>query len=253
MTLFGVPIWRWILIIVLIIIVVKRANIVALFAKYKYSKGDYFGALKIFNVADKIGNLNLGNKILYGYNCLRCGELDAARKAFNLADNLARPKTADKYRIKSLKALLAWKEDDIETAVELLEEVYEDDYKTTTIYQNLGIMYNLAGEYEKALEFNLEAYDYNSDDNIIVDNLAESYALTGDLKKAAEVYEELLSRDPEPRFPEAYYGYGEVLIELGEKEKGIELIEKSLTKPFSFLSIKSKEEIENLYSELKSK
>ena len=41
MTLFGVPIWRWILIIVLIIIVVKRANIVALFAKYKYSKGDY--------------------------------------------------------------------------------------------------------------------------------------------------------------------------------------------------------------------
>ena len=113
-------------------------------------------------------------------------------------------------------------------------------------------MYNLAGEYEKALEFNLEAYDYNSDDNIIVDNLAESYALTGDLKKAAEVYEELLSRDPEPRFPEAYYGYGEVLIKLGEREKGLELIEKSLTKPFSFLSIKSNYTY-IYYNELKSK
>ena len=112
-------------------------------------------------------------------------------------------------------------------------------------------MYNLKGDGKKAVEFNEEAYDYNSDDNIITDNLAEAYAINGEYDKAKEIYEELLARDPEPRFPEAYYGYGELLIKQGEKEKGIELIEKSLEKPFSFLSLKSKEEIEQMLEEYK--
>ena len=113
-------------------------------------------------------------------------------------------------------------------------------------------MYNLTGDYEKALKFNQEAYDYNSDDNIIADNLADTYSLMGELEEAAKIYEELLSRDPEPRFPEAYYGYGEVLIKLGQKERGIELIEKSLTKPFSFLSLRPKEDIEKMLEQYKA-
>ena len=67
------------------------------------------------------------------------------------------------------------------------------------------------------------------------------------------MYDELLSRDPEPRFPEAYYGYGRVLIELDRYDEGIKLIEKSLTKPFSFLSIRTKEEVEQLLEEEKKK
>lgn len=244
-------IWRIILCVILIFIVVKRAAIVALFAKYKYSKGDYYGALKIFNVADKIGNLGVGDKILYGYNCLRCGELEKAKKAFDVAYMLTKPETADRHRVRSLQALLAWKQEDLETAVEYLEEVYESGFKNTNLYQNLGIMYNLSGDYEKALKFNLEAYEYNSDDNIIVDNLADTYSLMGNYEEAEKIYKDLINRDPEPRFPEAYYGYGKVLIELGRKSEGIEMIEKSLTKPFSFLSLKPKEDIEKMLEEYK--
>lgn len=242
--------WKIIILVIAVIVIVKRAGIVALFAKNKYRKGDYYGALKIFNVADKIGNLGIGDKILYGYNCLRCGELERAEKAFAVAYMITKPETADRHRVRMLQALLAWKKNDLDTAVEYLEEVYESDFRNTNLYQNLGIMYNLAGDYDKALKFNKEAYDYNSDDDIIVDNLADTYALRGEYEEAAKVYEDLLQR--EPRFPEAYYGCGEVLIHLGKKQEGIELIEKSLDKPFSFLSIRPKEEIEAMLEKYKS-
>lgn len=242
-------IWKLLLLAVIVFIIVKRAGIVALFAKRKYAKGDYFGSLKIFNIAAKVGNLGTGDMILYGYNCLRCGETKAAGKVLSDAYMKTKPNTADRYRIMSIQALVNWKEDDIDAAIEKLEEVYDDNYRTTVIYQNLGIMYNLKGDGEKAVEFNEEAYDYDSDDNIITDNLAEAYAINGEYDKAKETYEELLERDPEPRFPEAYYGYGQLLIKMGEKERGIELIKKSLGKPFSFLSIRTKEDVEQMLSE----
>lgn len=245
-------IWKTLLFAFLILIIVKRAAVVALFAKYKYSKGDYYGALKIFKIANVVGNLGIGDKILYGYNCLRCGELDMADKVFQQAYMITKPESADKFRIRSLQALVAWKEGDIDLAIEYLESVYDANYKTTTIYQNLGIMYNLKGDYEKALNFNKEAYEYNSDDNILVDNLADTYLLMENYDEAIKLFEELMSCEPEPRFPEAYYAYGEALIKTGKKEEGIEMIEKSLTKPFSFLSLKQENEIEEMLEKYKS-
>ena len=57
----------------------------------------------------------------------------------------------------------------------------------------------------------------------------------------------MLKKDPPPHFPEAYYGYGKTLLKLGRKEEGLEKIRESLDKSFSYLSICSKEEIEDLY------
>ena len=248
--LFGIPIWRIVLIVFLIFLVVKRADLVAGFAKIKYQKRQYPEAMKIFKIADKIGNLNVSNKLLLGYVCLRCGDLESARKHLQLCSTLTKRGSADRNQVNNILALVSWKEGDLAGAIEELEDVIDSGYKTTVVYQNLGIFYNLSGDSEKALKFNLEAYDYNSDDPIICDNLADSYAKAGDDEKAAEVYEGFIHADPEPRFPEAYYGYGQVLIRLGKKEEGLRLIAKSLTKPFSYLSIRPKEEIEELYRSL---
>ena len=73
MKIFGMDLWRIILCIILIAIVIKRADIVAFFAKLKFNKRDNEGALKIFRIADKVGNLSVTNKELYGYVLLRCG------------------------------------------------------------------------------------------------------------------------------------------------------------------------------------
>ena len=252
MQLFGIPLWRIILCIILIFLVVKRANIVAVFAKKKYIKRDYEGAINIFKIADKIGNLNSKNKQLYGYSLLRCGYVDEAQLQFRSTLPLTKRESAERYQLKNLIALTYWKQGNLEEAIDELEEVVDKGYKNTQIYQNLGILYNLSDNHEKAKKFNEEAYEYNKDDNIICDNLADIYAICGEYEKSKQIYEELLAHDPEPRFPEAYYGYGKVLIKLGERDKGIEMIEKSLTKPFSFLSIRSKEEVENLLSDYKS-
>ena len=243
---FSIPIWRIILCVILIFIVIKRADLVASFARVKYQKRQYQEALKIFKIADKVGNLSVGNKVTLGYVCLRCGELSEARKHLQLCSTLTKRDSADRYQVRNLLALVSWKEGNLEDAIEELEDVLDSGYKNTVIYQNLGIFYNLSDDKEKALNFNLEAYDYNADDHIICDNLADAYAKAGQYEKAAEVYEELISKEPEPRFPEAYYGYGETLIKLGRKDEGVAMIEKSFTKPFSYLSIKSKEEVEEL-------
>lgn len=253
MKIFGMDLWRIILCAVLIVIVVKRANIVAFFAKIKYNKRDYEGALKIFKIADRVGNLNVVNKELYGYVLLRCGYVPEAMVQLRGLLPLTARGSAQRNQLKNLIALALWKSGSLDEATEELEEVFESGYKNTQIYQNLGILYNLGENKEKAKRFNEEAYDYNKDDNIIADNLADCYAICGEYDKAAEVYEELINRDPEPRFPEAYYGYGQVLIKLGNSERGIGLIEKSLTKPFSFLSIKTKEEVEKLLEEERNK
>lgn len=250
MKIFGMDLWRIILCVVLIVIVIKRANIVAFFAKPKYAKGNYEGALKILRVANKIGNLNLKNKEMYGYVLLRCGYDDEAYREFRELLLLTKPNSPSRYQVKLLIALALWKKGELKEATEEMEEIVEAGYKTTQIYQNLGILYNLGDDKDKALKFNLEAYEYNKDDNVICDNLADIYAIRGEYEKSADIYEEFIDRNP--AFPEAYYGYGRVLFALGQKEDGIQLIEESLTKTFSYLSVKSKEEVEKMLEEYKS-
>ncbi len=251
MQILGIDLWRIIVCAVLIFLVVKRANLVAGFAKTSYIKGDYEKALKIFKVANHVGNLSIPNKTLYAYIQLRCGLVEEAQTSIREVLSFTKPKSADRYQLKNLLALTYWKQNNLSEAIEEMEEIVADNYKPTQIYQNLGIYYNLSGDMEKAVKFNEEAYEYHSDDHIICDNLADAYARSGNYEKSAEIYADLVNRDPEPQFPEAYYGYGKVLIALREKEKGIEMIEKSLTKPFPYLSIRPKEEIEQLLKECK--
>lgn len=243
----GIELWRIVLVVVLIFLVVKRANLMAMFAKVKYNKRQYPEAMKLFQLANKVGNLSVSNKMLLGYVCLRCGELDEARKHLNLCKGMIPRGKPERNQVKNLLALVNWKEGNLPEAIEMLEEILTDGYRNTQIYQNLGIMYNLSNDAEKAVKFNEEALEYNEDDQIIRDNLADSLAIAGRLEESAKIYESLVSDDPEPRFPEAFYGYGKVLIALGKQEEGLAMIKKSLEKPFSFLSIHTKEEIEQLY------
>ncbi len=235
-------------IVVLVLIVIKRSNIVAAWANVQFLKGENEKSLKTFEIADKIGTLSPKNLWAYGYMLLREGKLERARTVLTRA-SLSVSKPAIKNPIKSLLALVEWKEGNLPLAIEMLEEVIED-YKTTAMYQNLGLLYVVSGNKEKALKFNLEAYDFNADDMIIMDNLAEAYALCGELEKAEEMYLKLLEK--EPHFPEAYYGYGLLLVEKGEREKGIELIRQSLDKRFSFLSVKTRDEVEEILRSISS-
>lgn len=252
MQIFEVDWWRIALCVVLIILVVKRANIVALFAKSSYKKGNLKKAVSIFKAANTIGNLNVQNRLTYAYILLRNGDVEDALVVLRMLLLNTADKTMSRYRVKNLIALSYWKQGSLADAIEEMEEITADDFKNTLIYQNLGMLYNIEGDVEKALAFNEEAYEYSDDDDVIIDNLAESYRISGQLEKAAELYEKIINDTHEPVFPEAFYNYGQVLIGLGNVSEGIEMIEKSLEKPFSFLSVKSKEEVEAMLAKCKA-
>ncbi len=236
-----------VLLVILVFLIVKRSDIIGFSGRVKFSNGDLKGALAKYELANKIGKLNADSLFFFGYLLLRDGQLDRSREIFTLASMNAK-KDDLKKRIKAMLAIAEWKSGNLDNAIEMTEEVMKD-YKNTNIYQNLGLMYVVKGDAEKAVSFNEEAFEYNSDDMIIMDNLAESYAISGDFEKASDLYEKLLEK--EPHFPEPYYGYGLLLVKNGEKDRGIGLIEKSLEKRFSFLSLLQKEEVEKLLENAK--
>ncbi len=227
------------------VLVVYRSSMVAFFAKVRFMQGNTKGAMKAFNLAQKIGKLSPQSLMEFGYLLMRVGDFSGAKKVLEKAEQAAK-KPAEKRQIESILALAVWKDSDLDGAIKILENVI-DSFRQTAVYQNLGLMYILSGNAEKALAFNKEAVEYNSDDLIIQDNLAQSYILCGDADGAEQVYAKLMEK--KPTFPEAYYGYGFLLIDKGETEKGKELVEKSLDMRYSALSVMQREEVEKLLNE----
>ncbi len=230
------------LIIAAILLFIKRYSLMCFAAKIMYIKNNIEGAEKLFKKAFKKSTPAPEYQLLYGYILLRKGKLENARKVLNMA-SMAKTKPQVALKIKAMRALVFWKDGDIDTAIEMLEEV-DAKFKNTAVYQDLGLLYVLKGDKEKALKYNLEAYEYNSDDNVITDNLAEAYTLSGENEKAEEIYKTLLERNP--RFAEAYWGFGLLLINTGRKEEGLKLMKQSLEKRVTFLSILQKDEIKDL-------
>lgn len=236
-------------IIAIVYIFSKRADLFfARSAKKAYLSGDIKKCLLNFEKAEKAGNLNVGNRLYYGTVLLKTGRLEKARVVLAEASMLpAKPEL--KNKIRAMRALVVWKEGDIKEAISSLEEL-ASDFKNTAVYQDLGLLYIL-DKSPKALSFNLEAYEYNSDDLVIKDNLAEAYALSGDSENAEKIYKELLKQ--KPHFPEPYYGYGILLFEKGEKQKGLDYIKQALDKKYSYLSVLQKDEVEKLLEEYRKK
>lgn len=234
-------------IILVVILVIILPEILAFVAKIKFANGDLKASLKWFAIANRFGKLGIESLRYYGYILLRDGQFELAKTVLTRA-SLDAKKPAAKKRVKAMLALCEWKCGNLDLAIDMSEEAMVD-FENTNIYQNLGLMYVLSGNGHKALEFNKKAYEYNSDDMVIMDNLAESYALVGDTAKAAEMYEKLLEK--EPHFPEPYYAYGQMLCDMGEKERGIELIEQSLEKRFTHLSVLQKEDVEKILENVK--
>ncbi|WP_313127496.1 tetratricopeptide repeat protein, partial [Proteiniclasticum ruminis] len=115
------------------------------------------------------------------------------------------------------------------------------EYKNSIMYEILGYLYIAAGDYEKALSFNKEAYEYNKDDYVITDNLAQSYFFLGDLEKAEALYEKSIDYI---KFPEAHYYYGQILQKKGDYLGAHDALKRALRLKMSFLSIITREDIE---------
>ncbi len=224
----------------------KRASIYGIIGTMQYSRGNVDEALNWYKKAYKSGKAKTRTKVLYGYLLLKSSSLDEAYEVLNGVTN-SKLNNDDMMLAKSNMALVLWKKNKLDKAIEMLEEVIKE-YTTSVVYGSLGYMYILKGDMEKALKFNLEAYEYNNNDKIILDNLGQSYYLIGEYDKALEIYEKLMLL--KPTFPEAHYNYGLVLLEKNEIQKALDSIKNSLNYKLSFVSTITKEDIESKIKEI---
>ena len=222
---------------ILIIISVKRADVLYTLGFFQYCKGNYNVAFGLMNSAYKTTKLSPHKAVSYSYYLIREGRIDEAQVILNKVTYLNKRDLSPQDFMNSEinRSLVLWKQDKLGEAIELLEGCHKQNLVSTTLYGTLGYFYILDNRLAKALEYNKQAYEYNSDNAVIADNLAYNYILFGELEKAEEIYKRiLLSR---PQFLEPYYNYALLLEKRMQIKEAIEYYQKALQFPEKYLSV----------------
>ncbi|MDC7233706.1 MAG: tetratricopeptide repeat protein [Spirochaetales bacterium] len=213
----------------------------------KYEAGENEKALAMLKDAVEAG-LSERHQLTVGYLFLKEGQMDDAERIFTyLIHNPGAKFNAQHAR--SYNALIHWKSGRLDEAVQELETLLEENYRTTAFYSNLGYFLIEQGKLERALEINLEAQAYDSESPVIQDNLGLCYIKMEKWDKADALYAKLIQK--EPAFPDAWYNAALLALHKGETEKAASLLNTALSKKFSYLSTLSREQVEEQISKLK--
>ncbi len=224
---------------IILAVIMKRGDIAVINAQRAYLREDYAAAKAALDLADRLGGIGFKKRGTKAFMLFKMGYIDDAAKQYNLLSMQAQTKQ-QKMELKMSRALVTWKQGDLDGAIEMLEGCIEH-YPNTVCYGSLGLLYILRGDLEKAQEFNLMAYDYNSDDKTILDNLGYLYYLKEDYQTASEYYETLIKQNP--NFPECYYFYAKICERNGDAEAAEANYRAALTKRFTSVSLVTKDDI----------
>ncbi len=224
-----------------------RAYFYAMVGNTNFSKGQKDKALQWFKKASETKNCSPRIATSYAYLLLKEKDVSGSKEILDKLISKDKLKLEEESIIKMTLALVYWKEGNIDLAVETLENVYSK-FKNSTLYESLGYLLIIQGDYNKALDFNLEGIDYDAGNDVIKDNLAQSYYHLEDYDKALEIYEKLTSKGT--AFAEPYYYHALILEKNGEIEKAKEMLKTSLTFKESFLSNLSKDTMESELNKL---
>ena len=235
---YGNPLVTWGVLIIgyLVSAVIFRATLLMLIGTRIYSSNKQKG-LKILDLSYKTGKLSPSYQLIYAYVLIRNGKLDEAETVMNKALVLGKNilQDAELKGSEFNRALITWKRGDLTNAIVQLEELYDDGYKTTAMFDSLASLYLLNKEYEEAARIAKEGIDYSSRDLVSLDNLGQAYIELGQTEEAREVYAQLIPQSP--TFLEAYYNYATVLEKHGDLEDARKYYGLALTIEEKFLSV----------------
>ena len=213
----------------------RRAAILGFLASQAYFvKGDEAKAYRLYQAAYKTTLMTSAGKVAFAAFCLYTDRFDRCERLLNEIENSSRSTQSDVGNAKHYRAILLWKQGNLDEAIEIMEEIHKE-YTSTGTYGSLGVFYidkaKIDGSFAERLEFMLEAYDYNESDKTIADNLGETYLNLKEYEKAKEVYSKLL--ETQQISPVPYYNYGRLLKAMGDNEGAKENFEKSLNCRFT--------------------
>jgi len=212
-----------------------------------YGAGDITRALELLKNSVEAG-LAPKHQLTVGYLLLKEGYPEDAERIFTFLIHNPRGKFNNQHA-RAYSALIHWKMGRLDEAVEELETLLTENYRSSALYCNLGFFLIEQGNLDRALEVNLEAEDYDEESPVIQDNLGLCYIRKKDWGMAERVYEKLIKT--EPAFPDAWYNAAQVALHKGEKERAVSLLNTALEKKFSYLSTLSKTDVEELLGSLK--
>ncbi len=220
----------------LIIVLANKPLVLFMTGQREYTKGNHEKAYKLMQKAYSTTKLSPQNSLTYAYLMIRDGMLSESEALINKVTYLnKRDLTNGDLLLANInKSLILWKKGELGEAIALLEEMYDKNLRSTTLYGTLGYFYILSNELGKAIEFNKEGYEYNSDNMIIIDNLGACYILNSEFEKAEEIYQKLFKQNPQ--FIEPYYNYGTLLEKKGMFDEAKEYYKKALSFPEKYLS-----------------
>jgi tetratricopeptide (TPR) repeat protein len=224
----------------------QRSSLFVYLAGRAHQAGDEARTLRWFARAEATGRLDAQTTATYLYLLLKSG---LNNEATALADRTLAEgvrgkalKAQDRKLVESYQSLILWKAGRLGEAVELLEGLLSQGYRTRTLYGNLGFFLLEQGNLPRAEALCLEAVEWDPEGKVLLDNLGSVYLAQERWADAGGVYRRLLDLDP--KFPEAWHGAGRAFLAAGDAVEARRCWEKALELPFNALTTVERAQVE---------
>ena len=130
-------------------------------------------------------------------------------------------KSNEKLNLEVTKAIVLWKTNSQEEAINLLKHLIENN-KNTYIYETLTSLLLASGKFNEAKKYISEAMEFNSDNNIIKSNYAELCFKFEQFDEAEKTFDYLINENV--KFIEPYYYSALLERKKGNCDKAFELL-----------------------------
>lgn len=150
-------------------------------------------------------------------------------------------KSNEKLNLEVTKAIVLWKTNSQEEAINLLKHLIENN-KNTYIYETLTSLLLASGKFNEAKKYISEAMEFNSDNNIIKSNYAELCFKFEQFYEAEKTFDYLINENV--KFIEPYYYSALLERKKGNCDKAFELLRIAESFNESLVSLITHKDIE---------
>lgn len=213
------------------------------------SKGNIAEAMEMYQKSIDEGLDDASSILRYTVLLIRAGEFAKARE---LLVKIQKYPMAEENRNVLLcnYATCVYKMGELEKGIKVLEGRHEK-FPCGLVYDTLGYLYVLAGDFEKALAYNTQALEYDDEDPITLDNMGQTWYLLGnDKARAKEYFDKAIALKPGQI--DTLWFLSRYDLEAGDKAAALEKLEEAVDGRFSPLNHASREMIQEEIEKLKA-
>lgn len=202
----------------------QRAFLASCMASIAMGRRQYSKAISWYKSAAKVTNarpLNIQRYVILG---TKYDDIAEVERNFDRIIKRRNFKAKEDIReVEMLRAFMEWKKGNIDLAIEIVEKTVEG-HPTEAELGTLSFLKVIQAKEGEYLKFTKEAYDKYPHNIILKSLYAISLYLNGDKDEAEDLFDRLT--EGLSNIPDTFYYYAKLLVEKGNEEKALELINK---------------------------